>query len=208
MTLPGMFGNGQCERQLSAAFGLPPRSSSILREQALTVRPLVPSDAEALWRAGQSDDIGAYTSIEWPFNIDAANRMIANAERAWIAATAARFAIIEHPPNSDAVFAGTVSLLHIYPERLDAEIGYWLSREGRGRGLARRAVSMLCDWAFDTVGLRRLHLGVDIPNEASHNVARSNGFTPTVETMWRHPTDPSKDGIVLMYERLAPVHRQ
>jgi RimJ/RimL family protein N-acetyltransferase len=185
-------------------FHLPPPESTILRDGMLALRPLVPDDAESLCRAGQAEDIGLYTSIEWPFTLEAACRLIAYATNSWHNATAARFAILEHVPLTGTVFVGAASLLHIYPERLDAEVGYWLSIEGRGRGIARRAVGLLCDWAFGSLRLRRLHLGVDIPNSASHAVARSNCFSPTVEEMWRHPTDPSKDAIVLMYERHAP----
>ena len=97
---------------------------------------------------------------------------------------------------------GTVSLLHIYPEQDDAEVGYWLGVAGRGRGLARRAVALLCDWAFVGLGLERLHLMVDLDNAASHAVALACDFKPTREVFWEHPTDPSKSATVLLYERM------
>jgi RimJ/RimL family protein N-acetyltransferase len=175
----------------------------MLRDGNLLLRPLVPDDAHELWIAGQSEDIGHYTSIEWPFTIEAARKLIADASIAWAEASAARFAVIDEGDIARPLFAGTASLLHIYPERLDAEIGYWTGREARGRGLARRSVGLLSQWAFDTLKLRRLHLGVDFDNEASHAVARVNGFSEAGEEMWHHPTDPSKDAVILMYERFA-----
>jgi RimJ/RimL family protein N-acetyltransferase len=174
-----------------------------LRDGDLLLRPLQPADAPALWAAGQAEDIGHRTSIAWPFTRDAADQLIADATAAWTAGTAARFAIIHAPPDGPELFAGTASLLHIYPERGDAEVGYWLGEAGRGRGLARRAVGLLCYWALGPLGLRRLHLLVDLDNDPSHTIALACGFRPIGEQHWSHPTDPGKDAVCLAYERLA-----
>jgi RimJ/RimL family protein N-acetyltransferase len=174
-----------------------------LRDSDLLLRPLRPADAPVLWIAGQAEDIGRYTSIVWPFTLDAAERLIADAVVDWAAETAARFAIIHALPGEPELFAGTASLLHIFPARADAEVGYWLGEDGRGRGLARRAVALLCDWALGPLGLRRLHLMVDLDNAASHAVARACGFRPMGQVPWAHPTDRNKDAICLAYERLA-----
>jgi RimJ/RimL family protein N-acetyltransferase len=171
----------------------------VLDGEGLRLRPLGREDVRALWEAGQAEDVGRYTSIAWPFTPAAAELLIAEAEAGWAAGTMARFAIVAMP--NDRV-VGTVSLLHIYPERGDAEVGYWLGEGGRGRGLARRAVAMLCAWAFDTLGLGRLHLMVDLDNAASHAVALACGFAPVGEVFWEHPTDQEKDAVCLRYERL------
>ena len=170
-----------------------------LEGRGLRLRPLVHGDAEALHLAGQDEDIGRYTSIAWPFTLAAAELLIAEAEAGWQAGTMARFGIVALPEDR---VVDTVSLLHVYPERRDAEVGYWLGTAGRGRGLARRAVAMLCAWAFAALDLQRLHLMVDIDNAASHAVARASGFRPLDEVCWAHPTDRSKDAVCLRYERL------
>jgi ribosomal-protein-alanine N-acetyltransferase len=174
-----------------------------LRAGDLVLRPLRPDDAPALWVAGQDEDIGRYTSIVWPFTLAAAEQLIAAASADWIAGIAARFAIIHTPADQPALFAGTASLLHLFLDQSDAEVGYWLSPAARGRGLARRAVALLCAWAQGPLGLRRLHLLVDLDNTGSHAVALACGFRPTGHVPWSHPTDPSKDAICLAYERLA-----
>ena len=173
-----------------------------LRGEGFVLRPMVPSDARALHSAGQGEDIGRYTSLPWPFTLAAAAALIADADAGWRMGTAARFAIIVEG-EGDEQFAGTASLLHLYSERADAEVGYWLAESARGRGLARRAVALLCDWALGSLGLRRLHLLVDLDNAGSHAVARSCGFLPIGEVPWQHPTDPTKDAICLAYERLS-----
>jgi RimJ/RimL family protein N-acetyltransferase len=176
----------------------------MLRDGDLLLRPLCDDDVEALWAAGQAADIGRYTSIAWPFTHDAARCLIVEAQAAWDAGTGARFAIIFDPDTATPLFAGTVSLLHIYPERADAEVGYWLDPRARGRGVARRSVSLLCDWAFASLRLQRLHMLVDLDNAPSHAVALASGFGPRGRELWRHPNDRTKDAECLAYERLAP----
>ena len=173
-----------------------------LRDADLTLRPLVATDVAALHAAGQGDDIGRYTSIAWPFTREAAARLIAEAETDWAAGRAARFAIVVARDGAPEL-VGTASLLHLFPELGDAEVGYWLAESARGRGLARRAVARLCDWALGPLGLQRLHLLVDLDNAGSHAVARACGFRPVGEVPWHHPTDRSKDALCLLYERFA-----
>ena len=172
----------------------------VLGGEGLRLRRFQHDDVEALWQAGQAEDIGRYTSIAWPFTRAAAELLIAEAEAGWQAGSMARFAIVGMPEER---VVGTVSLLHIYTERGDAEVGYWLGVAGRGRGLARRAVALICDWAFQSLGLQRLHLMADLDNEASQAVALACGFVLVGEVFWEHPTDRSKDAVCLLYERLG-----
>lgn len=172
-----------------------------LAADGLLLRPLGHADADALWRVGQVADVGRYTSIAWPFTRAAAELLIAEAEAGWRAGTAARFGVFALP---EGALAGMVGLLHLYPEAGDAEVAYWLGAAARGRGLARRAVALLCDWAFAALGLKQLHLMIDLDNAPSHAVARACGFRPVGEVFWSHPTDRSKDGSCTRYERRRP----
>ena len=61
-------------------------------------------------------------------------------------------------------------------QRGRAEVGYWLLPPARGRGVARRAVAMLCAWAFDTCEVNELELTTLPGNEASERVALACGF--------------------------------
>ena len=60
----------------------------------------------------------------------------------------------------------------------EAEVGYWLLQPARGRGVARRAVRMLCDWAFAACDLERLQLTTLVGNTSSEKVAAACGFHP------------------------------
>ena len=56
---------------------------------------------------------------------------------------------------------------------------YWLTASGRGRGIATKAVRLLCDWAFTELGLERLTLKTYKANVSSRRVAERVGFRPS-----------------------------
>jgi RimJ/RimL family protein N-acetyltransferase len=55
-------------------------------------------------------------------------------------------------------------------------VSYWLAPDGRGRGLATRALMLVAGWAFDVLGQQRLALQVEVQNLASQQVAQRCGF--------------------------------
>ena len=56
------------------------------------------------------------------------------------------------------------------------QIGYWIARDARGRGVCTAALRRLCRYAFDDLGLERLELMTDPDNAASQRVAEKVGF--------------------------------
>lgn len=56
------------------------------------------------------------------------------------------------------------------------QVGYWVKREARGRGVATRALRLLSRWAFDELGARRVQLIAQPENLASQRVAEKAGF--------------------------------
>ncbi|MGC3953289.1 MAG: GNAT family N-acetyltransferase [Propionicimonas sp.] len=57
-----------------------------------------------------------------------------------------------------------------------ASVGYWLSQDAGGRGLATRAVIELAELAFGTLGLHRLEAGTIPENHRSQAVLQRAGF--------------------------------
>jgi len=60
--------------------------------------------------------------------------------------------------------------------RMTAEMGYWLSEELWGRGIATRVVTAMSEWAFDNYGLTRVFAMVFSHNVASLRVLEKAGF--------------------------------
>jgi RimJ/RimL family protein N-acetyltransferase len=71
---------------------------------------------------------------------------------------------------------GGASLNNYDVLRSRVEIGYWLYREGRGRGIATRVARALAEHAFD-VGVQRVEAVVRPENDASIRVLERAGFT-------------------------------
>ncbi|MCE7987165.1 MAG: N-acetyltransferase [Caldilinea sp. CFX5] len=68
--------------------------------------------------------------------------------------------------------------LYIDPAQVNqtGEVGYWLARQARGRGIATTAVKLLSAWALAHLSLKHLWLKVMAENRASCNVAERVGF--------------------------------
>ena len=70
---------------------------------------------------------------------------------------------------------GSFSLLEIDVDAGYAEIGYWVAKDARGRGVATRAVAWLRERGAE-LGLTTFELLVHEDNAASQGVARRGGL--------------------------------
>ncbi|MBE2318215.1 GNAT family N-acetyltransferase [Solirubrobacter sp. CPCC 204708] len=73
-------------------------------------------------------------------------------------------------------FLGHVMLHTLSWRHKRGEIGYWLIPEARGRHLAKPAVSLLVDWAFETLDLDRLEITTTPDNAPARALAQALGF--------------------------------
>lgn len=87
-------------------------------------------------------------------------------------ATGVTWAVTESP---DGPLLGTAGLFRLKSER-EAEAGYWMHPEGRGRGLTARAAELAIRHGFETLGLDRVTAYVSEPNVASRRVVESLGL--------------------------------
>jgi RimJ/RimL family protein N-acetyltransferase len=78
--------------------------------------------------------------------------------------------------DRDGAVLGFAAIVQIDLEAREGEIGYLVAPAARGRGVARRAVSLLTAWGFDEIGLVRLELRIDVANGPSERVAEGAGY--------------------------------
>lgn len=79
--------------------------------------------------------------------------------------------------DCEGVLAGVLGLTPgVGAEQGDLTLGYWMGKHFWGRGLATRAVSLACRWAFQKAGARRVSASVFAWNPASVRVLEKNGF--------------------------------
>jgi RimJ/RimL family protein N-acetyltransferase len=72
---------------------------------------------------------------------------------------------------------GCLTMMHrSIPPTGSVGIGYWVAPAERGRGVARRAVTLAADWALQRPGIARIEALVEPVNIASQRVVEAAGF--------------------------------
>jgi RimJ/RimL family protein N-acetyltransferase len=74
------------------------------------------------------------------------------------------------------------------------DIGYWVAKEARGRGVAPRATRLLRDYAAQTLGLPHIEVLVHPDNASSQRAAEKAGFHRTGEYRPSPRRGPSERG--------------
>jgi len=86
-----------------------------------------------------------------------------------------QFALVE--PSDDGSVLGGASLhdVELGPGR--ASVGFWLTADARGQGVATHAVRLIVRWAFEDLDLARIVVTCAPDNLASQRVAERCGFS-------------------------------
>jgi RimJ/RimL family protein N-acetyltransferase len=150
-----------------------PLADPRLEDGRLVVRPFEPDDAPAVRAACDDPDVAQWIHlVPSPYTEADAEEFIAGSRRRLSAGDRARLAIVD---AASSELLGSVSL-DLFGERQAAEIGYWVKREARRRGIAGAATRLVIDWAFTTVGVERLEILAYPGNDASQTLAEQLGF--------------------------------
>jgi RimJ/RimL family protein N-acetyltransferase len=99
-------------------------------------------------------------------------------------------------------FLGLAGLVAIEREANQAEIGYIVSQEARGSGIATRALRLVTDYALGELGLARVQLLISSGNTPSLRVAERCGYVHegVLRSLY---TKPGHRADTAVYSRLA-----
>jgi RimJ/RimL family protein N-acetyltransferase len=150
-----------------------PQPDGLVRD-GVHLRRLRGRDAGPFAAAFRDDPrLGEQVGIEQDPTERSARRFVASLPRLRARGEYLCLAVSDAPKGA---FLGLV-MLHSFawPHRR-AELGYWLVRSARGRGVGRAAVGLLADWAFTELDLERLEITTTLDNSAALALARSLGF--------------------------------
>ena len=153
-----------------------PTSAPTLTDGVVTLRAHRGDDAARVVEQCTDPDTVRWTTVPAPYDVGQAARFLDEVvPGAWASGAAAYFAI-EH----EGRFAGTVDVR--FAAHGEAEVGFGLHPDARGRGVARRALGLALDWARDERGVAVVHWRAQEGNWGSRRVAWATGFTfgPTV----------------------------
>jgi RimJ/RimL family protein N-acetyltransferase len=158
-------------------------------DTALTIAPAGTAPA-LLLRAWTEEDIPAMLAahqdpvmrrwLRHPITDAVRARQVVRARQAdGRAGTAVSFAVLETADGLPATLVGSMSIRGLGEAAATAEVGYWVASFARGRGIAPRALSVMCEWAFTSprlMPLEQLHLIHSVGNQASCRVAEKTNF--------------------------------
>jgi RimJ/RimL family protein N-acetyltransferase len=141
-----------------------------LTDGTLTLRPLASEDAPAFWRGTQLADVDS----AW-------NNKLADEEatRAYIDELPERMAsgrTIVLAITDGREFLGIVMMFLADWQQASVELGFWLTREARGRGAAVAAVRLMSDWAFRELGFGRIWALTHVDNDPAGAALERAGF--------------------------------
>ena len=145
-----------------------------LSDGRIRLRPPTERDVETIAAACQDAEIQLWTTVPSPYSEDDAREFIAHAERSWENDRGA--ALLATDAATDELL-GATELTRAPHDDAVGEIGYWVKREARGRGIAAAATRVLSRWGFEELGLARVQLFADSGNGASQRAAERAGFT-------------------------------
>ena len=137
------------------------------------LEPLATEHIEGLDALALDPDVQLNTYVPSPPPADFGRTWLKRYERGREEGTREGFAIVD---AEDGSFLGIAVAVRLDEAASEAELGYILAPEARGRGAATEALRQLTDWGFAR-GLQRLELRVDRDNEPSKRVAERCGYT-------------------------------
>ena len=148
----------------------------MLTDGVITLRHPTLDDVDAIVAACQDPEIPKWTNVPSPYTRDDAIWWIERTveERA-AGRTQAFLAFI-----GDA-FAASCSLMELDKRPGYGEIGYWVAKPARRRGVASRACALLREFGIDQLGLTRIELLIHQDNLPSRRTAERAGFVATGE---------------------------
>jgi RimJ/RimL family protein N-acetyltransferase len=148
-----------------------------LSDGVVTLRPWCDDDVEGLVRCldGEEEIVRWLDAIPQPYRETEARAWVEHSSSAWQEGSSAPFAVADATTGE---LVGSVGFgwdgdrdEHV------GEIGYWMRRDVRDRGLTTRGVRLVSEGALRELGCERLQLRADAQNLPSQRVAEKAGFT-------------------------------
>ena len=152
-----------------------PNEIPTLHYGLVTLRPSAERDIDSIFNACQDPLIPAFTTVPANYTIDHAIDFVRSDPFSFSERRELRF-VIDNGNGDDLQFAGVISLHTINIKNHTAEIGYWMEKSMRGKGIGTIAAKMITDYGFRSLGFRRIDGLADVENTASQKLLTSAGF--------------------------------
>lgn len=140
----------------------------------LILRKMTPGDAEAIFAYASDLEVTRYVVWDTHRTIEDSKAFLDLTVRGYESGAGPTWGVVY---KGDHRFIGTCGFASLEPEHARAEIGYVISKEYRGRGLAPEAVRAMISFGFREMGLHRIEARCIAENAASARVMQKAGMT-------------------------------
>jgi RimJ/RimL family protein N-acetyltransferase len=155
-----------------------PAAQPQLDAGVIVLRQFLESDVQAITDACQDPEIPDFTRVPSPYDKQMALDFVRSCFFNHLDHLAFTYAIDYYGSDSTTPsFAGAVGLHSLQQSDHMAELGYWMEKSHRGKGIATLAVRTLVDYSINVMGFRRIEALTHLPNAASQKVLEKAGFT-------------------------------
>ena len=144
-----------------------------IADGSIRIRLRADADDAAIVAACQDPEIPRWTRVPEPYDERCAAEWAAESQRQREAGEGLHLVIAD--AGTDELL-GSIGVQDIRRAESRCDIGYWLARQARGRGVMTRAVRLLSRWVFDNLPIERIQIAVQPDNRASRAVAERAGY--------------------------------
>lgn len=147
-----------------------------ITNDAIKLRALEPDDVELLYKWENDNSVWRVSNTHVPISKYLLASYIKSSDRDFWESKELRL-IIE---NGENIPVGTIELFEFDPFHLRAGLGIILfAQEDRGKGLAKLALELIMEYAFNELGIYQLYANVAESNRASIELFKKLGFVQT-----------------------------
>jgi len=169
---------------------------SILIDNDLLLRSWTAEDAAALFRAVEENRAHLQPWLPWVSRTERVDNIATFIQHSMAVATTGEAIYLGLFYQGRVI--GGAGLHDCNPQVRSASVGYWIAKEFEGRGVIKRSLARLLDFAFDTLGLQRLELRCAASNERSAALARRLGFVEEGMLRRGHWRETGVEDLVVM----------
>ena len=145
----------------------------MLNDNVIALRALEPSDLDTLYRWENDTALWVVSDTVAPYSREALWHYLEEYTGDIYAQRQLRLMITM---DGDGTPVGTVDFLNFDPLNNRAELGLFIQREYRGRGLGLRALELLTAYAREHIGLRQLYVYIAVDNVVCLKLFENYGY--------------------------------
>jgi [ribosomal protein S5]-alanine N-acetyltransferase len=145
----------------------------VIETERLILRQITKDDAEDIFKYLSDENVMKYYGLE-PFkSIDEAMEEIGWYQSSFDEGSGVRWGITL---KGHGKVIGSCGFLNKVPQHYRSEIGFELSKDHWGKGIANEALAAVIHYGFEQLNLQRIQALIEPPNLSSQKLVEKNGF--------------------------------